>query len=98
MSYDRPKKRVTIGTFGGLLTNADPFDIGVNGALVMQDCHGLIPGQLTPRKGHAAVVFANAISATSAEVMATYFYPSSLADYVIYTLNDGLIKAGKTPS
>ena len=98
MSYDRPKKKVVIREFSGLLTNCDPFDATPNGALVMQDCHGLIPGQLTPRKGHAAVVFANAISATSAEVMATYFYPSSLADYVIYTLNDGLIKAGKTPS
>lgn len=98
MAFDKPKKGVSIKSFAGLSTNFDPFDVTPNGALVMQDCHGLIPGQLTPRKGHAAVVFANAISATSAEVMATYFYPSSLADYVIYTLNDGLIKAGKTPS
>lgn len=98
MAYDKPKKQVKVGTFGGLMTNADPFDIAPSGALVMQDCHGIIPGQLTPRKGHAAVTFANAISPTTGEVIATYFYPSPLADYVIYTLHDGLIKAGKTPS
>lgn len=98
MAYDRPKKRVEIKEFGGLFTQADPFDITPNGALVMQDCHGQIPGQLTPRKGHAAVTFANAISPTTAEVMACYYYPSPLGDYVIYTLNDGVIKAGRAPS
>lgn len=98
MAYDKPKRRVEIKSFRGLTTNSDPFDIAPHGALLMQNVTTLIPGTLSVRKGHAAVTFANAIIGTSAEVLGCYFYPSALGDYVIYTLDDGSVKAGKAPS
>lgn len=99
MALDEPRRRIDIRSFSGLVTNADPFDLPEGAATLMQNCHPVIAGKLTARKGHTAVTFSNAASASSGnDVMAMYFYPSVIADWVIYELTDGTIKAGRAPS
>lgn len=99
MSLESPRRRMDIKDFGGLVTNADPFDLPAGSAVTMQNCHPLVPGQLTARKGHGAVAFSNNASAsTGNDVMAMYFFPSVIADWIIYELSDGSIKAGRAPS
>lgn len=95
---EQPRKRVEMGSFNGLVTNLDPFDVPPGMAVRMQNVTTVVPGQLTARKGHAAATFSNAISSTTDEVVAMYYYPAIIADWIVYTLDSGAIKAGRSPS
>lgn len=84
-------------TFGGLVSNGDPRDIGP-GATVLENFTLVIPGQLTSRKGLAPVEYANEIGTADADILALTRYETAAYKFIVYQLNNGSVCAGREPS
>lgn len=98
MPQDGTAKNVVAFTeFGGLATNADRRDIGV-GAYILSNLTLNVPGQLTSRLGHEQVEFANEQAADPDAVIAMTRYETPSYVFICYQLEDGSVRAGRTPT
>lgn len=95
MAHDPKPAVARIRQFRGLMTNPDPHDLPPGAALVMDNVTTLVPGQLTVRKGHAETTFANEIADVASDIIAAWYFPTSLADFTVYVTASGLVKAGR---
>ncbi len=83
--------------FGGLVTNSDPRDIQ-SGAVRMENVTPVTLGQISSRKGHAAVTFLNDQESEEVQILALYRHETPVRKYVIYQGSDGTIRAGRDAS
>lgn len=97
MPQDQVKSAIAFTSFGGLTTNGDARDISL-GAVRMENLSLVVPGQLTSRKGHSNVSFANGQADVLFDVIFMMRYESPSAGFVIYQLTDGSIRIGRTPT
>lgn len=79
-------------TFGGLVTNADPRDIGY-GAVRLENMTLAIPGQLSSRKGHTLLEFANDPGSGDANIMAMCRFETPAYKFVVCQLEHGGVYA-----
>lgn len=82
----------------GRLSNADPHDIPPGGAQLQNNWQCLVPGVLSGRAGMRAVTFSNSTTASTNEIIGQYTFHTPRADFVVYQLSDGTVKAGSSPS
>ena len=92
---DAPRQIVAIDQWRGLYTNADPHDLHPGASAEQTNIEIRSPGVLQVRKGIRPVTFANAISSTTDEVIAMTAYHRPEAEWVLYELSSGLLKAGR---
>lgn len=95
---DKPKTTHRGRMFKGLMTNASPHTIPIDASTQQNNVRCQEIGQLDVRPGIRPVTFANATTASTAEVQSGYFYHGPIADFVVYQLSDGIIKAGRGPA
>lgn len=82
--------------FKGLITNADPHDIGPAAAVIQDNLQCKSAGQLQCRKGVRPGGFANAEPPSDAAVISAAYYQRPEADWIVYHLADGSIKTGRS--
>lgn len=97
MPQDNSRNGVAYTEFGGLVTNADPRDIGL-GAMRAENISLVTPGQLDSRKGHRPVSFANDVTSDNTTVFAMARYETPIDKFVVYLSSDGEIRAGRGAS
>lgn len=97
MAQDKPQDAVAFTSFGGLVTNGDPRDIGLS-AQVLENLVLTVPGMLISRKGHGAAVFSNAQAAGTGDVIGMYRFETPSARWAIHQTDDGAIRVGKDAS
>lgn len=92
---DEPKRAVAIDQWRGLYTNADPHDLHPGASAEQTNLEIRSPGMMAVRKGIRPVTFANAIAATTDEIVAMVAYHRPEAEWILYELSSGLLKAGR---
>ena len=87
---------ISIEKWAGLVTNASPYSLPPGAAVTQVNLQAISPGQLTVRKGAAAVTFASHTGSADAIVRA-FCYPRDV-DSVVYQNAAGEIRVARGPS
>lgn len=91
-----PAQTPTPAGFRGLITNADPHDIGAGAAVIQTNLQCKRSGQLQCRKGLRPGGFANSVPPEASPVLSAVWYSRPEADWVIYHLASGDVKTGRS--
>lgn len=81
--------------FKGLITNADPRDIGAAATVVQDNIQCLQDGAATVRGGMRPGTFANGISSVAGQVMSLFYYRAAVTDWIVFQQSDGTVRVGK---
>lgn len=81
--------------FKGLITNADPRDLGVSAGVVQSNIQCTRDGALDVRGGVRPGTFTNGTTAAAGQVMSVFNYRAAVTDWVIWQQNDGTVRVGK---
>lgn len=91
---DQERPPLAYTRFDGLATNADPRDIGF-GAVRLENMTLAIPGQLTSRKGHKLVSFANNLGTADADCLSLFRFETPVYKFVLTQLSHGGVAASR---
>lgn len=92
---NEPKQLVAMDQWRGLYTNADAHDLHPGATAEQTNMEIRSPGIMAVRRGIRPITFANAISSTTDETIAMVAYHRPEAEWVLYELSSGLLKAGR---
>ena len=95
---ERQITRTTIGSFGGLATNADPHDLKPGQMVSQINVGGPIPGKARTRSGLLFVTFSGGNGGTTNDVTVGYPFNSPYGDFIVYQRSNGDVIAGKAPA
>ena len=91
-----PQGEASSPLWKGLITNADPHDLGPGAGVIQNNLEIKAPGKLSIRKGIRPGGFANPAPPSTAAVISAMYYQRPEADWIIYHLADGSVKAGRS--
>lgn len=80
----------------GLITNADAHDVGAGAAVVQSNLEIKAAGKLAVRKGIRPGGFANPAPPLKFPVIVAAYYQRPEADWIVYQLENGDIKTGRS--
>lgn len=82
-----------LGRVSNRNAHADP-----NAPVEFENVQTVIPGAMCVRKGMVPVSFANATTASTANIIAAFRYERPEAELIVYQNADGELHAGRGPS
>ena len=97
MPQEKQVQGAIFENFGGLMTNADPHDLGTRYAREQTNITCLTPGTLAVRKGHTAVDFSNEQASSAGSVLAMCRFDLPHTRFVVYFDSLGNLRAGRNP-
>lgn len=81
--------------FRGLITNADPHDIGVGASQEQTNMQCLVAGQIQCRGGNRPVIFANGVAQVQQQVIGLFYFATPSNDWAIFQDASGAIRVGQ---
>jgi hypothetical protein len=81
--------------FRGLITNADPRDIGVGASQDQTNMQCLVNGQIQCRGGNRPVTFSNGITSVAGQIIGMCFFQTPNDAIVVFQNEKGEIRVGK---
>lgn len=90
-----PLSQQSAKQFRGLITNADPHDIGVAASQDQTNMQCLVSGQIQCRGGNRPVIFQNGITQVQQQVIGMFYFQTPSADWCLFQTADGNVRAGQ---
>jgi len=81
--------------FRGLITNADPRDIGVGASQDQTNMQCLVSGQIQCRGGNRPVTFSNGIPSVAGQIIGIQYFQTPSDAIVLFQNAVGEIRVGK---
>lgn len=92
---NEPKNVVAMDQWRGLYTNADAHDLHPGATTEQTNIEIRSPGMMAVRRGIRPITWANQIASTTDEIIAIVAHHRPEAEWVIYELSSGLLRAGR---